>query len=128
MALLYEGLLLLAVLFVSALAFQGALGTASLPMYGWIHHIFQFYLFLVIGLYFVWCWLRGGQTLAMKTWRLKLEGVTGEPINPSQALARYLLAWCSFLTAGLGFLWAIVDRDGQFLHDRLAATRIVQTR
>jgi uncharacterized RDD family membrane protein YckC len=119
---LYEGILLLAVLFVSALAFQGA---AITPLGGWSRHLFQFYLFLIIGLYFNWCWLRGGQTLAMKTWKLKLVQVTGDPITPKQALARYVFAWISFLTIGLGFLWAVIDRDRQFLHDRLAATKIV---
>lgn len=122
MALLYEGLLLLAVLFISGLAFQGA---ASGPLSGWPRHVFQIYLFLIIGLYFIWCWLRGGQTLAMKTWKLKLEHATGGNVTPWQALVRYLLAWLSFLTVGMGFLWALVDRDRQFLHDRLAATRIV---
>src|SRR5262245_23963970 len=117
MALLYEALLLLAVLFVSSLVFQGA---ASSLLSGWPRHIFPFYLFLVIGLYFIWCWLRGGQTLAMKTWKLKLEHATGGAITPRQAIIRYLLAWLSFLVVGLGFLWALVDRDRQFLHDRLA--------
>jgi uncharacterized RDD family membrane protein YckC len=123
LAMLYEGLLLLAVLFVSALAFQGA---AITSLVGWSRHLFQLYLFLIIGLYFIWCWLRGGQTLAMKTWKLKLVQVTGDPITPKQALVRYVFAWISFLTIGLGFLWAAIDRDRQFLHDRLAATRIVK--
>ena len=122
MALLYEALLVFAVMFFSGMAFQGA---ASGPLSGWPLRLFQLYLFLVIGIYFMWCWLRGGQTLSMKTWKLKLENADGGKVTPQQALFRYILAWFSLLFAGLGFLWAFVDRDRQFLHDRLASTRIV---
>jgi uncharacterized RDD family membrane protein YckC len=123
MALLYEALLLSAVLFFFGFAFQGA---ASGQLSDWQLLAFKLYIFLVIGLYFIWCWLRGGQTLAMKTWRLKLECVAGGKITPQQALARYILAWFSLMFAGLGFLWAFVDPDRQFLHDRLASTRIIR--
>jgi len=123
MALLYEALLLSAVLFFFGFAFQGA---TSDQLSGWQLLVFKLYIFLVIGLYFIWCWLRGGQTLAMKTWRLKLECATGGNITPQQALVRYILAWFSLMFAGLGFLWAFVDRDRQFLHDRLASTRIIR--
>lgn len=119
---LYEALLVFAVMFFSGMAFQGA---ASGPLSGWPLRLFQLYLFLVIGIYFMWCWLRGGQTLSMKTWKLKLENADGGKVTPPQALFRYILAWFSLLFAGLGFLWAFVDRDRQFLHDRLASTRIV---
>jgi uncharacterized RDD family membrane protein YckC len=122
-ALAYEVLLLLALLFFSAFAFQGA--TSSL-LEGWIRHLFQVYLFLVAGLYFVLCWMRGGQTLPMKTWRLKLVCADGSALPARKAVLRYLLAWLSVLAAGFGFLWAALDRDGQFLHDRLAGTRIVK--
>src|SRR6266704_3164467 len=49
-----------------------------------------------------------------------------EPSSPPAAL-RYALAWPSLLVFGVGFLWAFVDRDRQFLHDRLAGTRIVMS-
>lgn len=124
-ALLYEAMLLFAIIFFAGLAFLGA---ASGPISGWLRLVFQLYLFLGIGLYFTWCWLRGGQTLPMKTWKLRLESADGKPITPLQALVRYLLAWVSIIPAGAGFYWALVDRDHQFLHDRLAGTRIVMIR
>ncbi len=73
----------------------------------------------VLGLYFLWCWLRGGQTLPMKAWRIRLVGVT-----PARAVLRYLLALL-LVPTGLSFVWALFDRDRQFLHDRLAGTRLV---
>lgn len=122
-ALAYEFLLVLALVFFTAFAFQGA--TASL-LEGVIRHLFQAYLFLVIGLYFIPCWARGGQTLPMKTWRLRLVSRQGTRVSPGQAMLRYLLAWGSLLTLGFGFVWAAWDADRQFLHDRLAGTRIIR--
>jgi uncharacterized RDD family membrane protein YckC len=122
-AILYECFLSGAVLFLAAAAFHAIMHP---PLSEGLHHLFQAYLFLVLGLYFAWCWLHGGQTLAMKTWRLRLEQCDGSALTVRQALTRYALAWISLIAAGLGFLWAIFDRDHQFLHDRLSGTRIVK--
>jgi uncharacterized RDD family membrane protein YckC len=84
----------------------------------WIH------LFLTLLAYFVWFWSHGG-TLAMKTWKIRLLTHDGRPVRPAQALWRYLLCWPSLACGGIGLLWAIVDRDGQFLHDRIAGTRLL---
>ncbi|MFM9970763.1 MAG: RDD family protein [Burkholderiales bacterium] len=123
LAMIYEGLLLFALVFAASWPFHGA---AESDLAGWNRNIFQAYLFLVIGFYFHWCWLRGGQTLPMKTWKLRLVSVSGEPLTMQQCLLRYVLAWISLLGIGTGFLWAFFDRDRQFLHDRLARTRIVK--
>jgi uncharacterized RDD family membrane protein YckC len=125
-AMLYEGMLLFAVVFFAGLAFSWAAGSAELPLSGWPRHLFQIYLFFGIGLYFIWCWLRGGQTLAMRTWKLRLENTDGGKPSPRQAFIRYVLAWLSLGLAGAGFVWALFDRDRQFMHDRLAGTRIVR--
>jgi uncharacterized RDD family membrane protein YckC len=121
-SLLYEGVLLFAVVFVAgylfmAFARQADAGAARL--------VFQAYLFAVCGMYFVYCWTRGGQTLAMKTWRIRLVTAAGAPLTPGRAFLRYVLA-IPCLVSGLGLLWAFVDRDRQFLHDRLAGTRLVK--
>jgi uncharacterized RDD family membrane protein YckC len=122
MALLYESLLAFAVAFFAGWVFFAAAGGIG-P--GLVRHIFQAYLFLVLGGYFVLCWRRGGGTLAMHTWRLRLVRRDGTRIGLAQAWMRYALAWASLLPLGAGFLWALVDRDRQFLHDRLAGTRVV---
>lgn len=84
------------------------------------------HLVLVLLLYFGWCWLHGGQTLAMKTWKFRLVSADGQPLALWQVLLRFLLAWPS-VGSGIGILWAAFDRDRQFLHDRLAGTRLVKT-
>lgn len=122
-SMLYESLLLLGVLSVAFMIPQLVLGFAfNLVLPGailWLH------LFLVIGAYFIWYWGHGGQTLAMQTWKLKLESVRGIPAENWQLVLRYVLAWPSLLFCGVGLIWALFDRDRQFLHDRLAGTRVV---
>ncbi len=118
----YESLLAFAIAFLAGLLFYGA---ASGRLAGLVRHFFQIYLLAVLGLYYVWCWHRGGQTLPMKTWKLRLVSADGGPVSVSRATARYLLALLSAALAGAGFAWALFDRDRQFLHDRLAGTRIV---
>jgi len=120
-SLLYECLLVFAVAFIGACFYYAAIH----PIDGPWKTLFQAYLFAIIGAYFSWCWIQTGQTLPMKTWRLRLVTVEGAPLSPPRAVLRYSLAWLSLLPAGLGFFWAIIDGDRQFLHDRLARTRIV---
>ena len=123
-SLLYESLLAFAIAFIAGLLFYGA---ASGRLAGLSRHLFQAYIGAVLGLYFVWCWYRGGQTLPMKTWKLRLVRRDGHAISWQLACVRYLLACASVALVGSGFLWAVLDRDGQFLHDRIAGTRIVST-
>jgi uncharacterized RDD family membrane protein YckC len=117
-SLLYEAVLVLAVAFFAGLAFLLASGAA--PLRGWLVHAHQLFLLAVFAAYFLHCWLRGGQTLAMKAWRIRLVGAT-----PRRALARFVLA-ALLVPTGLGLLWALVDADRQFLHDRIAGTRLVR--
>ncbi len=121
---LYETLLLLGVLSVTFIVPHLILGLAwgiSLPgVLLWLH------LFLVIGVYFIWLWCRDGQTLAMQTWRVRLiDANSGNPVSRTKALLRYTLAWPAVLALGAGLVWALFDRDRQFLHDRLAGSRLV---
>ena len=85
----------------------------------------QFCLYLVAGFYLLWCWLHGGQTLAMQTWRIRLIDGEAQTLTLWRVLQRYLLASAGLLFFGAGFLWALFDREGQFLHDRLLGTRLM---
>lgn len=121
-SLLYEAVLLFALLFVASAAFLMLFGDATAyPK----RFILQLYLWLVAGAYFLWCWLHGGQTLAMQTWRLCLVNHMGGAVSPLQAIKRYFWASAGLLFFGAGFLWALFDREGLFLHDRLTGTRLV---
>ncbi|TFW15780.1 RDD family protein [Duganella callida] len=144
-SMVYETLLGFAVLFLPFLVFEVATGARHTPV---IEHMRQALAFLVLGFYFIHQWRRDGQTLAMKTWRMKLVGVDGGGISTRAATLRYLLSWLWILPAlivalaldlhrwqALGailagiLLWsltAFLDKDRQFLHDKLAGTRLVQ--
>ena len=120
----YESLLAFGIVFFAGLLFYGA---ASGRLSGPIRNVFQIYLLVTLGLYFVWCWHRGGQTLPMKTWKLRLVSTDGGPVSVQRATLRYVLACASIALAGAGLVWAVFDRDRQFLHDRLAGARIVRS-
>lgn len=122
LALLYELLLLAAVLLTGALPFVVVAEHLEPALR---RPLFQVYLVALAGIYFAWQWLRGGQTLPMKAWRIRLVTRDGAPLTPRHALARYALALPGSLLLGAGFLWALVDRERLFLHDRLAGTRII---
>jgi uncharacterized RDD family membrane protein YckC len=110
------------------------------------------FLFIVLGVYFVWFWTHGGQTLAMKTWRIRVVSRDGRPLTQARALARYLAAWLWFLLpaallaligvprlGGIGTLvlvpacllgYALLSKlhpTRQFPHDLLSGTRLVAT-
>jgi uncharacterized RDD family membrane protein YckC len=92
----------------------------------WQRHLFQAYILGILFAYFSAFWLRSGQTLAMKTWRIRLVQANGDTLTFKQAVLRFFLALLGLLLAGAGFWWALFDRDRQFLHDRLVGTRLVR--
>jgi uncharacterized RDD family membrane protein YckC len=122
LSMLYESLVVFAIAFFASLAFYGA---AHGRFSGGTRLLFQLYLFLILGIYFIACWSRGGRTLPMQTWRLRVVREDSLSVGVGRAALRYALAWPSLLVFGAGFFWAFLDRDRQFLHDRLAGTRIV---
>jgi uncharacterized RDD family membrane protein YckC len=122
-ALFYDGLLLLAVLFGATFLVLPLTGGEAIrggdP-------VFRAYLLAVAYLYFALPWVRSGQTLGLKAWRLRVERRDGARITWSGALARFLAAAPSLAPLGLGLLWVLVDREGLAWHDRLSGTRVVR--
>lgn len=118
-AMFYELLLLGAVLFTASFLIVWVL--PYLPV-GVSQLANQIFLLVVAGGYFVLFWRRGGQTLAMKTWQVRLVSADGKGISRAQAWTRYGVAVIGGLCLGLTFWWALWDRDRQFLHDRVAGT------
>jgi len=121
---MYDVLINGAVAIVATLPFLLVFGDAT---QGWRRHALQAWLLAVIGAYYVWFWTHGGQTLPMKTWRIRLVRADGAAMGAGRAMHRYALAVLGLLAAGAGFAWALFDRDGQFLHDRLAGTALVES-
>jgi len=126
-ACVYELLLLLALWMLCTLMFVSLFGDATSH---YKRSFLQLFLWLVTGAYFVWCWTKTGQTLATKTWKIKLvtQNLANQQniiLNKRQAIIRYALASASILVCGLGFIWALVDKDRLFLHDRLLKMRFI---
>ena len=142
----YEGVLLFGVLMISAYLYS-SLTQQRHALHGKTG--LQAFLFVVLGIYFVWFWSRGGQTVAMKAWHIRLVDAQGTAVTQLRAMARYLLAWAWFvpglvalylsggaasvgamfgvLTLGvLGFAaLAYLRPDRQFWHDVVCGTRLV---
>jgi uncharacterized RDD family membrane protein YckC len=122
-AMIYESLLVAAVLFVASFIVLPVVGDMHAP---WQRHLFQAYIVGVMFAYFSAFWLRSGQTLAMKTWRIRLVDQGGGTLSFRQAALRFAVALAGLLLGGVGIWWALFDRDRQFLHDRIAGTRLVR--
>ena len=106
----------------------------------------QAFLFVIFGIYFVWFWAKG-QSLAMKTWDIRVVDRHGQRITQKRALLRYVLSWLWFLPPLLGSwlfklpasqgavlalgwvaIWAVLARfhpEKQFWHDAMAGTRLI---
>jgi len=140
---LYEGMLLFGVVFIAGYLFS-SLSQTKHAMEN--RHAQQAFLFVVLGIYFTWFWAKG-QTLAMKTWHIRLVDTLGQPLSQTRALKRYLWSWLWFLppllvswsmawsgveavVIVLGWVWfyALLSRfhpQRQYMHDALAGTRMV---
>jgi uncharacterized RDD family membrane protein YckC len=122
---LYDALLITALVFIATWPFIAFVGDST---HGWRRHLLQGWIVLVAGAYFVWFWTRGGQTLPMKTWGIRLVTADGRTPGTARAIHRYALALLGLAAVGLGFAWALIDPERQFLHDRLAGTALVDAK
>ena len=106
---LYEGVLLFGVVMIAGYLFS-SLAQQRNAMLG--RHGLQAFLFVVLGIYFVWFWSHGGQTVAMKAWHVRLVTDRGEPVSQPRALARYVLSWLWFVPALLALYLAEIHSLG----------------
>lgn len=148
-SLLYESLLVGTLWLLAAAAFTPILALGdNAPLLQWLYRVF---VAAVLFGYFGYCWVKSGQTPAMKPWRLTVAMPDGRRLNWQQAALRFAVALVLFvgvpvlsylawlpslgnpklaLGAALAWwllplLWVYIDNDKQFLHDRLAGTRIL---
>ncbi|HUR42340.1 MAG TPA: RDD family protein [Verrucomicrobiae bacterium] len=118
----YDGLLLLALWLVVAMADQAVRILAGLPP---SVRALQAALMLAGLFLFGWSWTHGGQTLGMRAWRLKVRRVDGGALRWPTAIARYGFAWLAWLPLGLGVLWSAVDARRRAWHDIATSTEVV---
>ena len=117
-AFLYDSLLLLAIYFVvTAIAITFNDGHAVQ------HFAYKFLLYVISFLFFDWFWMRGGQTLGMRAWKIKIASTNNTPLTHIQCLQRYFLGTLFFV---ITLFWMFFNKDGDALHDHLSKTRIVK--
>jgi uncharacterized RDD family membrane protein YckC len=122
-ALLYDALLLLGLLFVFTLLLIFARGGRSIAA-GTI-----WYEASLVAVAFAFCglsWTRGGQTVGMKAWRIRVVALDAASVDWRRTALRFFASWLSLLPAGLGYWWALVDRERCCWHDRLSGTRVIR--
>lgn len=120
MASLYDWLLVLAIMMVASIPIVAVTDDAVSPGSLW----YQMGLFTLAAIFFILFWIKGGQTLGMRAWRLRLTDEQNRDVTPARAGLRFVCAMVSLLALGLGFLWVILSRDGLSWHDRWSGTRL----
>lgn len=127
-AIAYDCFLLIAVLFITSGLFL-AMNRGEAVESGSIFYIpMMITLALIIFLYFTWFWVHGGQTLGLKTWRLRLVSLDNTPLDWKQAGIRFFSAIVSATCFGLGFIWSLFHGQRRTWHDLLSATAIIDLR
>ena len=120
----YDAVLILALLIV-----------LSLPVVIWVYDgeavptgepLYQLGVLATISAFFIGFWLRGGQTLGMQAWKIRVVDQQGGPIGLHQAMLRLLGTGVSLSVAGLGVLWILFDADQRAWHDHLSRTRVIR--
>ncbi len=119
-AMLYDTLLLFGVLLIASAV--GMLFTGNEATESWLMNLW--FLFVTF-IYFAWPWTLTGQTLGMKTWKIRLLSEEGKRVTWLQALIRFLTAIPSIAVGGLGLWWLLVDENKLAMHDRFSKTVLV---
>lgn len=127
-AIFYDGFLLTAILFiVSAIATALNHGKAIEPG-DTVYPFFVFVIFSLSYLYFAWFWIHGGQSLGMKTWRIRIQSCDSSKLSWKTAAIRFISAIFSWGIFGLGFLWALFDKKHRCWHDLVSNTVLIDLR
>ena len=121
-AIVYDALLIAALMMAAAaLAFALRAGEPPPTNASW----YSLYLLSVPLTFFTLSWSRGGQTLGMRSWRVRLVSATGGRVSLRQALIRFFAAALSWIPAGAGYIWQLIDSERLCWHDRLSGTRLI---
>jgi len=117
-AMSYDAMLLFSFLFFAALLVLPITPDGS-------HPLFRLYLLGISFGYFAWPWVRGGQTLGMKAWRIRLEQLDGSRVTWYQAGIRFAVALLAWIPAGFGYWRSLFDPQSRAWHDEASQTRLI---
>jgi len=109
---------------LALLVAQGAVDPAHPPL-AW-RLALRVGLLVVTGAYFAISWARGGQTIGMRAWRLRVVDANGNALSWPRCMLRFLVACVSLGAIGLGFLWCLIDARKRAWHDIAAGSVLVR--
>ena len=118
----YDSILLGSVFFCATFILISSLGEGEIESGNLFYDAFLIFL---AYLYFCWHWTKGGQTLGMRSWNVLVVNESNIALNWKQASLRYAASLLSLVLVGLGFVWALFDKDKLALHDRLSKTKLI---
>lgn len=121
MAFFYDALLVLSLLMIGTLSCLLFTGGQAIPLG---NVLYQFFLFALIFLFFVGFWMKGGQTTGLRAWKLRVVSQTQRSPSFKQASIRFM-AGTVFGLSGIGWVWAVFDKEKRTLYDRLSQTQLI---
>jgi len=128
MAIFYDLFLLTAILFLATALVNAINGGEAIDQSKFYTLLLRLFLGGLIVLYFGWFWRHGGQTLGMKTWKIKLITNDSQVIEWKQVIIREITAVISWFCLGLGFVWSIFDKQKRSWHDIASKTTLIDLR
>lgn len=129
LAIVYDLLLLLGLLFIATAVANFALNQGNAIERGNPYYwFFKFGLLMISFFYYGWFWTHGGQTLGMKTWKMKLQSRDGKALSWPQALVYFFAAALSWTVFGIGFIWSLFEPSRATWHDLIAGCEMLDLR
>jgi uncharacterized RDD family membrane protein YckC len=116
-AIFYDCFLLTAILFITTGITIVLNGGKAVEQEHALYPVLVFSLAAMIYVYFTWFWVNGGQTLGMKTWKIRLMPLDGHRLSWRSAGIRFFTSIISWCCCGLGFLWSLFDSRRRCWHD-----------
>ena len=122
-AIFYDSFLLLAVLFITSFL---VVIPFNIKPESPFFFLYQVYIFLVAFIFFAWFWTHNGQTLGMRTWKMKLVSENGMIVSWKSCLIRFVVAIFSWAIFGIGFFWSLWDKQHRTWHDIASKTKLIR--
>ena len=123
LVIIYDSILLAAVLIFTSLPiiipFKITIEHTLYPLY-------IIYIYFIAFIFFAWNWTHGGQTLGLKTWKIKLIADSGKNVTWKQSFLRYIGSLICWLSCGIGFLWCYTNKDRLAWNDIISKTRLTK--
>ena len=119
---MYDSILLCAVFFCATFILISSLGEGEIESGNIFYTAFLIFL---AYFYFCWHWVKGRQTLGMRSWTIYVVNESNTALNWKQASLRFAASLLSLIILGLGFVWALFDKKKLALHDHLSKTKLI---